>query len=154
MVGVRIQPVSPDALVDDLAVRIVRSSQVGCGWRSTAPTRADPPTSRTHSWLRCDCADARSSECEALIICARRRSGTSAAVTDPDSFYDDWLDAEGLAREVLETGWTHRLRPDPGAAVGYGRRSGQPYRFRGSARGWRGHRQRAACYSAAGCRST
>ena len=34
--------------------------------------------------------------------------------TDPDSFYDDWLDAEGLVREVLEPlgpGGTGRIRP-------------------------------------------
>ena len=34
--------------------------------------------------------------------------------TDPDSFYDDWLDAEGLIREVLEPlepGGTGRIRP-------------------------------------------
>ncbi len=34
--------------------------------------------------------------------------------TDPDSFYEDWLDVDGLRREVLEplaTGGTGRIRP-------------------------------------------
>ena len=73
--------------------------------------------------------------------------------TDPDSFYDDWLDADGLRREVLDP-------LGPGGAVGSGRcagtrpRTGPPVpapRFRRTGRCcW----SAARCCSGAGCRST
>jgi hypothetical protein len=98
---VRIQPVTPDALVDDLAVRIAEVP----GRRRVAIDGAD-------AGRPADLADA-------LVAPLRLRGRPVVRVlsidhlrpaslryergrTDPDSFYDDWLDAEGLAREVLE----------------------------------------------------
>jgi len=98
---VRIQPVTPDALVDDLAVRIAE-----------VPGRLR---------VAIDGADASrpAALADALVAPLRLRGRQVIRVrsidhlrpaslryergrTDPDSFYDDWLDAEGLAREVLE----------------------------------------------------
>jgi hypothetical protein len=97
----RIRPVTPDALVDDLADRVAGRS----GWQRVAIDGADA----SHP---ADLADA-------LVAPLRLRGRETVRVrsedhlrpaslrfergrADPDSFYDDWLDAEGLVREVLE----------------------------------------------------
>jgi hypothetical protein len=101
MVGMRIRPVTPDALVDDLADRIARRA----GWLRVAIDGAD--------------ASQPGELADALVAPLRLRGRETVRVrsedhlrpaslrfergrTDPDSFYDDWLDADGLVREVLE----------------------------------------------------
>jgi len=108
MVGVRIRPVSPEALVELLADRIA----------ATAPDRwvrvgvDGPPAAGADSLAR------------ALIDPLRTRGRAARQVSttdflrpasvrletgryDPDAFYDGWLDVAGLRREVLDP-----LRPD------------------------------------------
>jgi len=109
----RIRPVTPDALVDDLADRVTSRS----GWLRVAIDGADA----SHP---ADLADA-------LVAPLRLRGREAVRVrsedhlrpaslrfergrTDPDSFYEDWLDAEGLIREVLGPlgrGGTGSIRP-------------------------------------------
>ena len=116
----RIRPVSPGALLDDLADHISRRP----GWIRVAIDGADGSQPA-------DLADA-------LVAPLRLRGREAVRVrsedhwrpaslrlehgrVDPDSFYDEWLDAEGLVREVLEplgpggSGSIRRVRWDAGA---------------------------------------
>ena len=73
--------------------------------------------------------------------------------TDPDSFYDDWLDADGLVREVLEPLGPGGNGADPAGALGRGAdRASRP----GSAGAGRRRRdrQRAAAARPRVCRSS
>jgi hypothetical protein len=109
----RIRPVSPDALVEDLAALVTRHA----GRVRVAVDGADA---------------ARPADLADALVDPLRRLGRPAVRvhasdqlrpaslrfergrTDPDSFYDDWLDAEGLAREVLdplEAGGSGEIRP-------------------------------------------
>ncbi len=125
----RIRPVSPDVLVDDLADRVARRP----GWVRVAIDGAE--------------ASQPAALADALVAPLRLRGRETVRVrtedhlrpaslrfergrTDPDSFYDDWLDAEGLVREVLEPLAPWRLWPHPPGAVGRAGRPGQPYRIR------------------------
>jgi hypothetical protein len=109
----RIRPVTPDALVDDLADRV--AGRPGGLRVATDGADASHPA---------DLADA-------LVAPLRLRGRETVRVrsedhlrpaslrfergrADPDSFYDDWLDAEGLVREVLDPlsrGGTGSIRP-------------------------------------------
>ncbi len=109
----RIRPVSPDVLVDDLADRVARRP----GWLRVAIDGAE--------------ASRPAALADALVAPLRLRGRETVRIrtedhlrpaslrfehgrTDPDSFYDDWLDAEGLVREVLEPlghGGSGRIRP-------------------------------------------
>ena len=109
----RIRPVSPDVLVDDLADRVARRP----GWLRVAIDGAE--------------ASQPAALADALVAPLRLRGRETVRIrtedhlrpaslrfergrTDPDSFYDDWLDAEGLVREVLEPlgrGGSGRIRP-------------------------------------------
>lgn len=110
---VRIRPVTFERLLDELAARICRRP----GWVRVGIDGADAAQPA-------DLADA-------LVEPLRVRGRTALRVraedhlrpaslryergrTDPDSFYDDWLDAAGLVREVLEPlgpGGIGRIRP-------------------------------------------
>ncbi len=97
----RIRPVTPDTLVENLGARIadvlgrVRVAVDGAD-ASRPADLADalvaPLQLRGRQVVR-----VRSSD-HLRPASLRYERGRS----DPDSFYDDWLDAEGLAREVLE----------------------------------------------------
>ncbi len=109
----RIRPVSPGALVDELAARIT----LAAGWVRVAVDGAD--------------AAGPGDVADALVAPVRARGRQTVRVraedhlrpaslrfergrTDPDSFYEDWLDADGLAREVLaplDPGGNGRIRP-------------------------------------------
>jgi hypothetical protein len=109
----RIRPVSPDALVEDLAVRVVALD----GWVRVAVDGADAarPADLADALvdpLRRLGRDARRVRAEDQLRPASLRFERGR--TDPDSFYDDWLDASGLAREVLDplgADGTGRIRP-------------------------------------------
>ena len=114
----RITPVTPQGLVAHLVTRIAEAADsVGQAWTRVAvdgATAARPD----------DLADA-------LVGPLRARGRATVRVraedhlrpaslryergrTEPDSFYDDWLDAEGLVREVLaplDPGGSGRIRP-------------------------------------------
>jgi hypothetical protein len=116
---VRLRPVSPDRLAYELAERIAELAGQG------GPER----------WLRVgiDGADAaRPAElADSLVDLVQVRGRPVVRVraedhlrpaslrfergrSDPDSFYEDWLDADGLRREVLdplESGGSGRIRP-------------------------------------------
>jgi hypothetical protein len=116
---VRLRPVSPDRLAYELAERIAQLAGQG------GPER----------WLRVgiDGADAaRPAElADSLVDLVQVRGRPVVRVraedhlrpaslrfergrSDPDSFYEDWLDADGLRREVLdplESGGSGRIRP-------------------------------------------
>ena len=106
----RIRPVNPGALVDDLVDRIARH-----------PGRVRVAIDGADASRPADLADA-------LAVPLRLRGREAVRVrsedhlrpaslrfergrTDPDSFYDDWLDTEGLVREVLGPGGTGCIRP-------------------------------------------
>jgi hypothetical protein len=111
---VRIRPVSPEALVEALVERI---DGLSGGWVRVAVDGADAARPG-------DLADA-------LVTPLRARGRQAVRVraddhlrpaslrfergrTDPDSFYEDWWDTEGLVREVLaplEPGGSGRIRP-------------------------------------------
>lgn len=124
---VRIRPVTPEALVAELGDRIVARAHDAADGLS--PSAAQP------AWLRVaiDGPDAARPDdlADALVAPLQTRGRPVVRVRaadhlrpaslrlergreDPDSFYEDWLDAEGLAREVLtplEPGGTGRIRP-------------------------------------------
>jgi len=118
---VRARPVTPQGLVDELAARIAGTP--ADGWLRVA---IDGPTV------------ARPGELADALVPALRVRGRSAlhvsagyflrpaslryerGRTDPDVYYEDWLDVAGLVREVLDPlrpGGTGRVLPslwDPG----------------------------------------
>ncbi len=113
------RPVSPGALLDELArlaVGRVPRGQWGRGWLRVGLDGADaadpggladqlsaPIRLRGHEVVRVRAEDHLRS---ASLRYERGR-------TDPDSFYDDWFDLDGLRREVLdplEPGGTGRIR--------------------------------------------
>lgn len=98
----RVRPVSPEVLVEELADRVAASSPDSWlrvlvdGAPAAEPERiadamVDPIRLRGRSVLR---VSARDFLRPASLRFERGR-------TDPDSFYDNWLDVDGLAREVL-----------------------------------------------------
>jgi hypothetical protein len=109
----RIRPVTREALLDDLADRISGRP----GWTRVAVDGAD--------------ASQPANLADALVPPLRLRGREAVRVrsedhwrpaslrfehgrVDPDSFYDEWLDAEGLIREVLEPlgpGGSGSIRP-------------------------------------------
>lgn len=99
----RARPISPDALVEELAERIHRRPRDGWtrvlvdGAPPSRPGRlADalvaPLRLRGRQVMRVSCAD--------FLRPASLR--LEYGRTDPDAFYDDWLDVGALAREVLD----------------------------------------------------
>jgi hypothetical protein len=115
---VRVRPVTPEALVAELAARI-----------------ADLPSPGPSGWVRVavDGADAAAPGrlADALVVPLRERGHPTVRVRaedhlrpaslrlergrdEPDSFLDDWLDTDGLMREVLaplDEGGSGRVRP-------------------------------------------
>ena len=97
----RIRPVSPAALVEDVAARIAHRP----GWVRVAVDGADAS-------YPAELADAlvpplRVAGREAFRVLVEDQLRPASlryerGRTDPDSFYDDWLDAAGLVREVLD----------------------------------------------------
>ncbi len=115
---VRVRPVTPEALVAALAGRNADWPAPGCtGWVRVAVDGAD--------------AAAPGRLADALVTPLRERGRPTVRVRasdhlrpaslrfergrdDPDSFLDDWLDADGLVREVLAPlaeGGSGRVRP-------------------------------------------
>lgn len=108
--------VSPDLLVEELAGMIADGAGKTDGWLRVAldgadaadPGRladalVDPLRVRGHPVTRVRAAD------QLRPASLRLERGR----TDPDSFYEDWLDVEGLRREVLDPlapGGTGRVR--------------------------------------------
>jgi hypothetical protein len=108
-----IRPISRPALAEELANRIAQRP----GWVRVAVDGADagrpgeladalvgPLRTRGRATVR---VRARDHLRPASLRFERGRA-------DPDSFYEDWLDADGLAREVLtplDTGGSGRIRP-------------------------------------------
>jgi hypothetical protein len=97
----RIRPVSPGALVEDLAARVVgRPGRVrvavdgadGSNPGDLADALVDPLRRLGRDVVRVRAED------QWRPASLRYERGR----TDPDSFYDDWLDAAGLVREVLD----------------------------------------------------
>jgi hypothetical protein len=111
------RPVSPELLVEELAELIAVRARATAGWLRVAldgadaadPDRLadaliDPLRVRGHPVVRVRAAD------QLRPASLRLERGR----TDPDSFYDDWLDTEGLRRDVLdplEPGGSGRIRP-------------------------------------------
>jgi hypothetical protein len=112
------RPVTPDGLVEELADLIAdRADQLPAGWVRVAvdgaeaadPDRladalVDPVRLRGHEVVRVRAAEQLR---PASLWYERGR-------TDPDSYFDDWLDTDGLRREVLdplEPGGTGAIRP-------------------------------------------
>jgi hypothetical protein len=129
----RIRPVSPGALVEDLAARVVGHAGGPAGRIRVAVDGADG--SRPG-----DLADALVDPLRRLgrdVVRVRAEDQWRPASlryergrTDPDSFYDDWLDAAGLVREVLDPlgpGGSGDIRPVRWDAV-HDRASRQGYR--------------------------
>ena len=97
----RIRPISHDALVEDLTDRVVGH-----------PGRVRVAIDGADASHPGELADAlveplRALGREAIRVRAEDQLRPASlrferGRTDPDSFYDDWLDADGLAREVLE----------------------------------------------------
>ena len=74
--------------------------------------------------------------------------------TNPDAFYDGWVDEAGLRREVLDPAGPGGTRPDPHPAVGRRDRPGQPGRYVDAPARRASCWSAARCCSAAACRST
>jgi hypothetical protein len=97
---VRIQPVTPEVLVADLAERVVRLP----GRIRVAIDGAD--ASRPAELADALVAPLRTRGRDVVRVLAEDQLRSASlrferGRTDPDSFYDDWLDAAGLIREVL-----------------------------------------------------
>jgi hypothetical protein len=111
------RPVSPELLVEELAELIAARAAAAAGWLRVALDGADaadpgwfadalvdPLRVRGHPVVRVRAAD------QLRPASLRLERGR----TDPDSFYEDWLDTDGLRRDVLdplEPGGTGRIRP-------------------------------------------
>lgn len=105
----RLRPVTPELLVAELAdriaglaagarwVRVAVDGADAAGPDELADALVDPLRVRGHAALR---VRSRDQLRPASLRFERGR-------TDPDSFYDDWLDVDGLLREVLDP-----LEPD------------------------------------------
>jgi hypothetical protein len=111
------RPVSPELLVEQLAELIAARADATDGWLRVvfdgadaanpgrlADALVDPLRIRGHPVVRVRAAD------QLRPASLRLERGR----TDPDSFYDDWLDTDGLSREVLdplEPGGSGLVRP-------------------------------------------
>jgi hypothetical protein len=120
---VRVRPISPPTLVDELAERI---DTAGTGAAGAPPWRP---------WIRVAVDGAPAADPDglagALLAPLRVRGRPALAIstdgylrpaslryefgrTDPDAYYDNWLDESGLRREVLDPlapGGTGRVLP-------------------------------------------
>jgi hypothetical protein len=99
---VRITPVSPDGLRDLLVERI---SAMPAGWVRVAIDGA--PAAAPDEWARQLVQPLRAAGRPALHVRAADFLRPASlryefGRTDPDSYYDGWLDLAGLRREVLE----------------------------------------------------
>jgi hypothetical protein len=99
---VRVTPVSPDALRDLLVERI---TEVSAGWVRVAIDGA--PAAEPDRWARELVEPLRAAGRPALHVRAADFLRPASVRwefgrTDPDSYYDGWLDLAGLRREVLE----------------------------------------------------
>jgi hypothetical protein len=110
---VRIRPVSPDTLVEEIAQRASEPA----GWVRLAVDGADA----AHPDRLADALGSRLRARGRPTVRVRAEDHLRPASLrlergreDPESFYDDWLDAEGLIREVLaplDPGGSGRIRP-------------------------------------------
>jgi hypothetical protein len=97
----RIRPVSPGVLVEDLAARVVgHAGRVRVAIDGADASRPGDLADQLVDPLRRLGRPAVRVRAEDHWRPASLRYERGR--TDPDSFYDDWLDAAGLAREVLE----------------------------------------------------
>jgi len=110
---VRVRPVTPQALVGELAARVAERP----GWVRVAIDGAE--ASRPEELADALVAPLRARGRQTVRAMAQDHLRPASlrferGRTDPDSFYEDWLDADGLAREVLaplEAGGSGRVRP-------------------------------------------
>lgn len=115
---VRLRPVSPDLLTREVAERVLRQAERDAhGWTRVGVDGADaarpaaladalvqPLRVRGHPVVRVRAED------HLRPMSLRFERGRR----DPDSFYEDWLDVDGLRREVLDPlgpGGSGRIRP-------------------------------------------
>jgi hypothetical protein len=111
-----VRSVSPDRLVDELVELIARRADTTDGWLRVALDGADAADPGR-------LADALVDPLRVLghpVVRVRAKDQLRPASlrlergrTDPDSFYEDWLDTDGLSREVLdplEPGGSGRVR--------------------------------------------
>jgi len=97
----RIRPVSFDALVEDLTDRVAgHPGRVRIAIDGADASQPGELADALVEPLRARGRDAIRVRAEDQLRPASLRFERGR--TDPDSFYDDWLDAAGLAREVLE----------------------------------------------------
>jgi hypothetical protein len=108
-----ITPISPEALVEELADRVAQLP----GWVRVAVDGAD--ASRPEELADALVTPLRARGRQTVRVRAQDHLRPAAlrferGRADPDSFYEDWWDADGLAREVLmplEPGGSGRIRP-------------------------------------------
>jgi hypothetical protein len=110
---VRVRPVTPDALVAQLAARVTdRPGRVRVAIDGPDGARPGELADALVAPLRVAGREAVRVRAEDQLRPASLRYERGR--TDPDSFYDDWLDAAGLLREVLEPldpGGRAQIRP-------------------------------------------
>jgi hypothetical protein len=110
---VRIRPVTPSALAAELVDRIDALP----GWVRVAVDGADAARPGDLADALVPGLRARGRQTVRVLAADHLRPASlrfERGRADPDSFYDDWLDDEGLAREVLaplDPGGSGRIRP-------------------------------------------
>ena len=131
----RIRPISPDLLVTELTGRLADAATAprapppgprGCGWRWTAPP---PPAPDELAAALVDPLRARGRPVLHVRATDFLRPASlrfELGRTNPDSFYEGWVDEAGLRREVLDPAGPGGTRPAAPVALGRRRRPGQP----------------------------
>lgn len=119
MTGVRMRPISPPRLVEEVAGRIAASAITpnGTAWVRVAldgapPARPGDLADALEGPLRVHGRDVVRVSAKDYLRPASLR--LEHGRTDPDVFYDDWLDSAALVREVLgplEPGGEGRVLP-------------------------------------------
>lgn len=114
-----VRPVTPDGLVAELAETIgAREGWVRVALDGAPPTRPDALAEELVDPLRLRGRQVLAVRADDFLRPASLRFEHGR--TDPDAFYDDWLDVGGLAREVLRPlspGATGRVLPSRWDAV-------------------------------------
>jgi len=112
------RPVTPAGLVDELADLIAgRADRLGPGWLRVAVDGADAADPGRLADALVDPVRLRGHEVVRVRAAEQLRPASlryERGRTEPDSYLDDWLDTDGLLREVLdplEPGGTGLIRP-------------------------------------------